>query len=328
MSERTILITGGAGFIGSNLVRFVLRERPGWRVINLDALAYSGVPASLDDLKGEPRHRFVMGDVCDASLVGRLVGECDGVIHLAAESHVDRSIADGRPFVITNVLGTFNVIEAARRNSRRLVFASTDEVYGSLPGDRPDLKFTEESPIRPNNPYAASKAGADHLCRAAFETHGADVIITRCSNNLGPWQFPEKIVPLFVTNLLEGKRVPLYGDGMQVRDWIHVEDHCEALLGVLERGRSGAVYNIGAGIERTNLDLTREILRLLGRPESAIEFVADRPGHDRRYALDTTKIRRELGWSATRSVWPRMLEETVRWYADHESWWKPLKVPP
>lgn len=320
----TLLVTGGAGFIGSNVVRFVLRERPGWRVVNLDLLTYSGNPANLTGLEHEPRYRFVKGDVCDAGLVDGLVGGCDAIVHLAAESHVDRSIADARPFVVTNVLGTHVMLEAARKHRRRLVFVSTDEVYGSLPLESPE-KFTEESPIRPNSPYAASKAGADLLCRAAFETHGQDVVITRCANNLGPYQFPEKIIPLFATNLIEGRRVPVYGDGLNVRDWMHVDDHCEALLVVLEKGRAGEVYNIGAGVEKSNLDLTRDILRIMGKGEEWIEFVADRPGHDRRYALDTSKIERELGWRASRSDWPGALERTVRWYIDNPGWWRALK---
>jgi dTDP-glucose 4,6-dehydratase len=323
MSERTILITGGAGFIGANFVRHVLRERPAWSVINLDLLAYSGSLSSLRGLEKEPRHRFVKGDICDAPLVGRLMAECDGVVHLAAESHVDRSIADARPFVVTNVLGTHVLLEAARKHRKRLVFVSTDEVYGSLALDA-RAKFTEESPLLPNSPYAASKAGADMLCRAYVETHGEDVVITRCANNMGPWQFPEKIIPLFVTSLIEGKRVPLYGDGLNVRDWMHVEDHCAALLAVLERAARGAVYNIGAGVERSNVVLTREVLRLMKKDESSIERVADRAGHDRRYALDTSRIQRELGWRPVRSAWPMMLEETVKWYVEHPEWWKPI----
>lgn len=324
MSARTVLITGGAGFIGSNLVRLVLRDRPAWRVINLDALAYSGVLARLRDLEREPRHRFVRGDICDSALVESLVRECDSIIHLAAESHVDRSIADARPFITTNVLGTHVLLEAARRHARRMVFVSTDEVYGSLPLDHPAERFSESSPFAPSSPYAASKAGADLLCQSYARTHHADVIITRCSNNLGPFQFPEKLVPLFITNLIHGKRLPLYGDGRNVRDWINVEDHCEALVAVLERGRAGEAYNIGAGVEVSNLELTRELLRIMGRTESDIEFVADRPGHDRRYALDNRKIERELGWRASRSAWPAMLDATVRWYKANATWWKPL----
>lgn len=325
MSARTIIITGGAGFIGANFVRYVLRERPAWSVVNLDLLAYSGTLSSLAGLESEPRHRFVKGDICDGPLVERLMAGCDAVVHLAAESHVDRSIADARPFVVTNVLGTHVLLEAARKRRARFVYVSTDEVYGSLPLDDASQRFTETSPLLPNSPYAASKAGADLLCRSYFETHGADVVITRCANNMGPWQFPEKIVPLFVTNLIEGKRVPLYGDGLNVRDWMHVEDHCAALLAALERGAAGSVYNIGAGVERSNLELTREILRLMGRGEECIERVPDRAGHDRRYALDASKIGRELGWKPVRSAWPAMLGEAVRWYVDHPEWWKALK---
>ncbi|MBL8745710.1 MAG: dTDP-glucose 4,6-dehydratase [Phycisphaerae bacterium] len=324
MQPKRILITGGAGFIGANFVRHVLANRPSWSVVNLDVLSYSGSLTRLSGLDSEPRHRFVKGDICDEEVVGRLMSECDAVVHLAAESHVDRSIADSRPFIVTNVLGTHVLLEAARKRGVRLVYVSTDEVYGSLTLDATRARFTEDSPMRPNSPYAASKAGADLLCRAYVASHGADVVVARCSNNMGPYQHPEKLIPLFVTNLIEGRRVPLYGDGLNVRDWVHVDDHCAALLAILERGRSGEAYNIGAGVEKSNLELTREILRIMGRPESMIEHVADRPGHDRRYAVDSEKIMRELGWKPTRSSWPAMLEETVRWYLDHSNWWRSL----
>ncbi len=324
--SNTVLVTGGAGFIGSNFVRFLLRERPGVAVINLDALTYAGRLENLADLEGEKRHRFVRGDVCDAALVEDLMAECSAVVHLAAESHVDRSIVDSRPFVRTNVGGTQTLLDAARRaGGRRFVQVGTDEVYGSLPLEGPTLKFTEDSPLRPNNPYAASKAAADMLVRACHRTFDLDAIITRSSNNFGPYQLPEKVIPLFATNLLEGKKVPLYGDGRNVRDWLHVEDNCEALLAVLERGRAGETYNIGADNGRTNLELTRAILEITGHGEEMIEHVADRPGHDLRYALDCSKIERELGWRPTRSAWPKALVETVRWYRENPGWWKPVK---
>lgn len=324
--SRTVLVTGGAGFIGSNFVRFLLRERPDVEVINLDALTYAGRLENLADLQDEPRHRFVHGDVCDAALVEELMAECWAVVHLAAESHVDRSIADSRPFVRTNVEGTQTLLDAARRaGGRRFVQVGTDEVYGSLPLEDPTLKFTEDSPLRPNNPYAASKAAADLLVRACHRTFNVETIITRSSNNFGPYQLPEKVIPLFATNLFEGRKVPLYGDGRNVRDWLHVEDNCEALLAVLERGRAGETYNIGADNGHSNLELARTILEITGHGEEMIERVADRPGHDLRYALDASKIERELGWRPTRSAWPKALAETVRWYRENPDWWKPAK---
>lgn len=324
--SRRVLVTGGAGFIGSNFVRFALRERPDWSITNLDALTYSGNLENLADIENDPRHRFVKGDICDAETVDPHMAECDAVIHFAAESHVDRSIMDSTPFVKTNVTGTQALLDSARRNGvDRFVHVSTDEVYGALPLDRPEEKFTEQTPLAPNSPYAASKAASDLLVRAAHHTFGLPAIITRCSNNFGPFQFPEKVIPLFVTNLIEGEPVPLYGDGMNVRDWIHVEDHCEALIAALEHGSPGEVYNIGGDNEQTNLELTREIVRLMGRDESSIRYVKDRPGHDRRYAIDSSKLQRETGWRPTRSAWPDALERTIEWYKTNESWWRRVK---
>ena len=328
--SKTLLLTGGCGFIGANFVRFVLAHRPSWRVINLDALSYSGNPENLADLEGDPRYRFVRGDVCDAGVLAPLMDEADCVVHMAAESHVDRSIMDPRPFVVSNALGTQTLLEAARRAKGgkgvgRFVLVSTDEVYGSLPLERPDLRFSEETPLAPNSPYAASKAAADVMARAYHHTFGMDVVTTRCSNNFGPYQFPEKVIPLFVTNLMEGVPVPLYGDGRNVRDWIHVDDHCEAVLAVLERGRAGEVYNVGGRNERSNLELTHAILQIMGRGPEIIRPVADRLGHDRRYAIDAGKIERELGWTPTRSAWPAALESTVRWYHDNRTWWERVK---
>lgn len=321
-----VLVTGGAGFIGSNFVRFLLRERPEVEVINLDALTYAGRIENLAGLEEEKRHRFVRGDICDAALVEKLMEECGAVVHLAAESHVDRSIMDSGPFVRTNIEGTRTLLDAARRaGGRRFVQASTDEVYGSLPLEDPTLKFAEDSPLRPNNPYAASKAAADLLVRSYGRTFKLETIIARSTNNFGPYQLPEKVIPLFVTNLFEGRKVPLYGDGRNVRDWLHVADHCEALLAVLERGRPGEIYNIGADNGHSNLELTGALLELTGHGEEMIERVADRPGHDLRYALDVSKIERELGWRATRSAWPMALTETVRWYRENPGWWKPAK---
>jgi len=325
---KTVLLTGGAGFIGSNFVRLALRTRPDLRLINLDALTYSGNLENLAGLEDDPRYTFVHGDINDAGLVGRLVHECDALVHMAAESHVDRSILDSRPFFQANVMGTQCLLDAVRRRKGgpvRFVYVSTDEVYGSLPLDRPDLKFHEGLPLVANSPYAASKAAGDLLCRAYHETFGLDIVTTRCSNNFGPYQFPEKVIPLFVTNLIEGKKVPLYGDGLNVRDWLHVEDHCEAVLAVLDKGRTGEVYNIGGNNERSNLELTRSILAAMGKGEDMIQPVADRLGHDRRYAIDATKIATELGWRPTRSAWPGALEQTVRWYSDNPSWWRRVK---
>ncbi len=325
-----ILLTGGCGFIGTNFVRFVLEQRPDLRVTNLDALTYSGNAESLRDLEGEPRYRFVHGDIRDRALVDGLVREVDAVVHMAAESHVDRSIQDASPFVSTNVGGTQTLLDAVRSSASdghevRFCYVSTDEVYGQLPLDRPDLKFTEQTPLNPSSPYAASKAAGDLLCGAYRHTFGLDIVITRCSNNFGAYQFPEKVIPLFVTNLMEGEPVPLYGDGRNVRDWLHVLDHCEAVLTVLERGEAGEVYNIGGNNERSNLELTREILRIMGKGDEMIRHVPDRLGHDLRYAIDASKIKRELGWEPTRSAWPGALEETVRWYQDHEDWWRRVK---
>ena len=322
-----IVVTGGAGFIGSNFVRFVLRNRPDASVTNLDLLTYSGNLENLKDLENDPRYRLVRGDVCDPELAGAVLAGCDAVVHFAAESHVDRSILDSRPFVTTNVLGTQTLLDAARRaRIGRFLQVGTDEVYGSLPLDRPDLAFTEDLPLRPNSPYAASKAAADLLVRACHQTHGLDAVITRCSNNFGPYQFPEKVIPLFVTNLIEGQKVPLYGDGRNVRDWLHVEDHCEALLCVLERGRAGEIYNVGGDNQRSNLELTHLILKAMGRGPEMIQPVADRPGHDRRYAIDASKIRRELGWSPSRSAWPEALSATVEWYVKNPEWWRRVKT--
>lgn len=322
----TVLVTGGAGFIGSNFVRFVRAERPDWTIINLDALTYSGNLENLSDLEGDPLHRFVRADIRDFAAVRPLMNGADAVIHFAAESHVDRSIQDSSPFITTNVQGTQVLLDAARdAGVERFVHVSTDEVYGSLPIDRPDLKFTEDSTLAPNSPYAASKAASDLLVRAAHHTFGLNTITTRCSNNFGPYQFPEKVIPLFVSNLIEGKPVPLYGDGANIRDWLHVLDHCEAILAALERGVPGEVYNIGGDNERSNLELTHEILRLMGAGDDMIQRVPDRLGHDRRYAIDSAKLQRELGWRPTRSEWPAALEATVAWYRENRSWWERVK---
>lgn len=321
-----LLVTGGAGFIGSNFIRHVLRERSDYEVINFDCLSYSGNLDNLMDVAEDSRYRFVHANICDMSAVKREVEACDAVVHFAAESHVDRSIEDSRPFIETNVLGTQTLLDALRHcPGRRLLHVSTDEVYGDLPLDRPDLKFTEDMPLRPNSPYAASKAASDLLVRSYIETFSVDALITRCSNNFGPYQFPEKIIPLFVTRLLRGEKVPVYGDGQNVRDWLHVDDHAEALLTVLEQGATGDVFNIGGNNECSNLKLTHSLLEILGLDDDRIEFVQDRLGHDQRYAIDAEKISRELGWSPSRSSWPIALENTVHWYVNHEEWWQRVR---
>lgn len=320
----TVFVTGGAGFIGSNLIRLLRRERPGWRVVNLDKLTYAGNLENLAGIEEGPGYRFVRGDVADRALVeGLFAGEgFAAVVHFAAESHVDRSILDPSPFLDTNVKGTQVLLEAARSHGvERFVQVSTDEVYGSLaPGDPP---CAEDAPLRPNSPYAASKAAADLLCRAYHHTYGLPVVVTRCTNNFGPYQFPEKLIPLFIANALKGEPLPLYGDGLNVRDWIYVEDHCAAVLRVLEAGRPGEVYNISAEDEHANLEITRAVLALLGRPEGLVRFVADRPGHDRRYALSARRLRAELGWTP-QHTFDDALAATVRWYADHRSWWEKI----
>jgi len=325
-----ILVTGGAGFIGSNFIRFVLDARPDVRVTNVDALTYCGNLDNLADLEPDPRYRFVHADIRHAPTVEQLVDEADAVVHLAAESHVDRSIQDASPFIRTNVGGTQTLLDGARRawgqdDTRRFLYVSTDEVYGSLPLDRPELKFTEETPLAPNSPYAASKAAGDMLVRAYHHTFGLNVATTRCSNNFGPFQFPEKVIPLFVTNLLDAERIPLYGDGRNVRDWLHVLDHCEAILTVLERAEPGSVYNVGGNNERSNIELTRLILEIMDEDERMIEHVPDRLGHDLRYAVDASRIERDLGWRPTRSSWPEALERTVDWYISNPLWWRRVR---
>jgi dTDP-glucose 4,6-dehydratase len=323
MAMLRLLITGGAGFIGSNFVRYILREHPDWEVVNLDRLTYAGNLENLKDVKNDSRYHFILGDIADREPMDKLFSQgFDVVVNFAAESHVDRSILDASPFMRTNVQGPQVLLEGARQHRVKLFLqVSTDEVYGSLGAEG---KFNEESPLLPSSPYSASKAAADLLCRAYQQTYGLPVIITRCSNNYGPYQFPEKLIPLTITNALEGKPIPVYGDGLNVRDWIHVEDHCYALDLVIQRGKQGEIYNIGADNERTNLEMVRRILDMVEKPPSLITFVSDRPGHDRRYALDTTKIRRELGWKPRHSF-EEALQRTVEWYIENEPWWRRVK---
>jgi dTDP-glucose 4,6-dehydratase len=320
-----LLVTGGAGFIGSTFVRRVLQgQEPalqGAEIVVLDKLTYAGNEANLAPVSGQSRLRFVKGDITDGQLVRDLMSGVDAVVHFAAESHVDRSIVGADPFVVTNVVGTQILLQAALETGvDRFVHISTDEVYGSIESG----SWSEREPLEPNSPYSASKASSDLLARAYARTHGMDVRITRCSNNYGPYQYPEKVIPLFVTNLLDGRQVPLYGDGLNVRDWLHVDDHCRGISHVLERGRAGEVYNIGGGIELTNRELTGRLLEALGADWSMVHPVPDRKAHDRRYALDWSKIHDELGY-APEVPFDDGLAATVRWYADNRSWWEPLK---
>ena len=316
-----VLVTGGAGFIGSNFVRYALTRHPNWYVTTLDKLTYAGRRENLHDVLDEPRHRFVQGDVADPAVVRSVMPDTDIVVHFAAETHVDRSILSAGEFIKTDVLGTFVLLEAARESGRptRFIQISTDEVYGSVT----EGASLETDELRPRNPYAASKAGADRLAYSYWATFQLPIIVTRASNNYGPYQFPEKIIPLFITNAIDNLPVPLYGDGQNVRDWLHVLDHCRAVDVVIERGQVGEVYNIGGGNETRNIDLTEQILGLLDRPASLIRPVGDRPGHDRRYALDTTKLR-ALGWQPE-IPFSDGLRETVGWYRANEWWWRAVK---
>jgi len=318
-----ILVTGGAGFIGSNFIRHMLARHPSYTIINFDTLTYAGNLENLKDITDKPTYQFVRGDIRDQKAVGDLLaGGIDAIINFAAESHVDRSIDNAAVFVETNVLGTQVLLDAALRHKVPLyVQISTDEVYGSLGAEG---LFTEQTPLAPNSPYSASKTSADLFVRAYHETFGLKTLITRCSNNYGPYQFPEKLIPLFITNALADAQLPLYGDGLNVRDWIYVEDHCSAIDAVLHHGSSGEVYNIGGNAEKTNREITSVILQQLQKPDSLIKQVADRPGHDRRYAIDNTKIKQELGWKPTYNFDDGM-RATIQWYLDNQPWWERVK---
>lgn len=317
-----ILVTGGAGFIGSNFIRHELTAHPEHEIVNLDKLTYAGNLENLRDIENLPNYEFIKGDICDKQLIESI--GFDAIINFAAESHVDRSILDSFPFLQTNIIGTHNLLEAARKKGCRMLHVSTDEVYGSIVKG----SFTENSPLQPNSPYSASKASSDILARAYFETYGLDVIITRCSNNYGPYQFPEKLIPLVIYHAVEGKPIPVYGDGRNVRDWIHVLDHCKALDIVFHKGKAGEIYNIGSKAEQKNIYIIRMLLKKIaennGRKEEAlsglITFVKDRLGHDRRYSIDPSKIERELGWKPETSF-NTGLSETVQWYLANKSWW-------
>jgi dTDP-glucose 4,6-dehydratase len=318
-----ILVTGGAGFIGSNFIHYILNKYDDYQMINLDSLTYAGNLENLKGLEDDARYRFVRGDIADYELVDKLVGEVDAIVHFAAESHVDRSIIDSRDFIRTNVVGTHALLEAAKKNgNKRFHHISTDEVFGSLAMEDP--AFNEKTPYDPRSPYSASKASSDHLVRAYFHTYSLPITISNCSNNYGPYHFPEKLIPLFITNLMEGKRVPLYGDGLNVRDWLYVEDHCRAIDLILHNGVIGDTYCIGGNSEKNNKEITYKILELMGRGEEMVEFVKDRPGHDKRYAIDFSKLKNELGWEPQVSF-EDGLKKTIQWYLANEQWWKNIK---
>jgi dTDP-glucose 4,6-dehydratase len=322
-----ILVTGGAGFIGSNFIRYMFNKYPSLNIINLDALTYAGNPENLKEINNDSRFRFVKGDIRNKKIVDELMKQCDAIIHFAAESHVDRSIEGAGEFIQTNIYGTYVLLQSALevmergKGVKKFLMISTDEVYGDIPLDH---SSKETDPLMPRNPYAASKAGADRLAYSYHETFKLPVVIARSSNNFGPYQFPEKIIPHFITNLLDGKKVPIYGDGRNIRDWLFVEDNCRAIDMLFRNGKNGEVYNIGGGNEKTNIELTKQILRIIGRDEDFIEFVQDRKGHDRRYSLDSSKIKKELGWKPNYDF-DVALKYTVNWYIENVDWWENLK---
>ncbi|MBC8494556.1 dTDP-glucose 4,6-dehydratase [archaeon] len=316
-----ILVTGGCGFIGTNFILYILKKYKDYKIINLDKLTYAGNPENLKAIENDPRYKFIKGDICDKELVNKLMQEVDAVIHFAAESHVDRSILNADEFIKTNVLGTKVLLDAAlNNNKKRFHHISTDEVYGSIK----EGKFRETTLYNPKSPYAASKAEADQLVKSYYKTYGLPITISNCSNNYGPYQFPEKLIPLFVTNLIEGKKLPIYGQGTNVRDWIHVDDHNEAVDLIFHKGKIGETYCIGGNCELKNLEITKLILEEFNLEEDQIEFVKDRKGHDFRYAIDFTKINKELGWSPKHNF-EEGLKTTIQWYKENEEWWKPLK---
>ncbi|OGI14911.1 MAG: dTDP-glucose 4,6-dehydratase [Candidatus Moranbacteria bacterium RIFCSPHIGHO2_12_FULL_54_9] len=317
-----LLVTGGAGFIGANFIHHILRKYPDYRVVNLDALTYAGNLENLKMWENDARYRFVKGDIADPGVIEPLVAACDIVVHFAAESHVDRSILDPGAFIRTNVQGTQVLLEAAKQHNKRFHHVSTDEVFGALGPD--DAPFDERTPYDPRSPYSASKAASDHLVRAYFHTYGLPITISNCSNNYGPYHFPEKLIPLAITNLLAGKNVPVYGDGRQVRDWLYVADHCQAIDLIIHQGTIGETYCVGGNSERENIWIVKQLLTLLGKDESAIEYVQDRAGHDRRYAIDFSKIKDELGWQPEVTL-EEGLQKTVDWFKENEPWWKNVK---
>ncbi len=314
-----IAVTGGLGFIGSNFIRYILSEEPSISLINIDAQTYAGNPDNLADIQSKKNYTYFKGLIQDYHFIEDIFRnhKIDAVINFAAETHVDRSIASAQPFIETNIVGTHVLLELALKHKiKKYIQISTDEVYGSI---EPPQKFNENSPIKPNSPYSASKASADHLVRAYYKTYGLDTVTIRCSNNFGPYQYPEKIIPYFISLALENKKVPVYGDGMNIRDWVYVLDFCSAIKLILEKGKTSEVYNVGGDYEITNIDLTKKLLKLLGKPESLMDFVKDRPGHDRRYAMDSTKIKTELGWQRKYNF-EQALEETIDWYKSNKAW--------
>lgn len=320
-----ILVTGGAGFIGSNFILYWLRNHPQDEIVNFDKLTYAGNLENLKSIEKNPNYSFIHGDICDSQAVNLAMEDIDTVVHFAAESHVDRSIMEPASFVVTNVVGTQVLLDAALKNNiKRFHHISTDEVFGALDLNSTD-KFNETTRYDPHSPYSASKAGSDHLVRAYFDTFGLPITITNCANNYGPFHFPEKLIPLAITNLIEGKKVPVYGDGLYVRDWLYVEDHCRAIEVVLQKGKVGETYCVGSMTQDVNnLEVVKKILRIMGKDEEMIEYVKDRPGHDRRYAIDFSKIKNELGWEPLHSF-DEWLELTVKWYQENENWWKDVK---
>ncbi|MBN2884963.1 dTDP-glucose 4,6-dehydratase [Patescibacteria group bacterium] len=317
-----LLVTGGAGFIGSNFIHYWLKNHPEDDIVNIDALTYAGNLSSLDDIADNPHYRFVKGDITDINLVESLVAEVDTIVHFAAESHVDRSILNSADFVRTNIEGTRVLLDAAKRHGGiRFHHISTDEVFGAL--DMNGEKFSENTPYDPRSPYSASKAASDHLVRSYFHTHNLPITISNCSNNYGPYQYPEKLIPLFITNLIDNKAVPVYGQGINVRDWIHVDDHNRGIDLILSKGRLGETYCLGGDSEQSNLQITKNILSLMDKSEKMIEYVGDRPGHDLRYAIDFSKAKKELGWEPQINF-ADGLAQTVAWYRNNESWWRPI----
>ncbi|MBW3568511.1 dTDP-glucose 4,6-dehydratase [Candidatus Parcubacteria bacterium] len=319
-----ILVTGGAGFIGANFVHYIYKQRPDWQITVLDCLTYAGNLANLDGLN-ESRVKFVKGNICDGETVARLVKECYYVVHFAAESHVDNSVHSPWPFVQTNIVGTYQILEAVRKYNKRLHHISTDEVYGDLELNE-SRKFNEETPYNPSSPYSATKAGSDHLVYAWIRSFGVQATLSNCSNNYGPYQHVEKLIPRQITEILEGRRPKLYGEGKNVRDWIHAEDHSSGVLAILEKGKNGETYLIGADGERSNREVIELILKNMGKDTTDFDHVADRPGHDMRYAIDSTKIRGELGWTPKYTDFEQGLKDTIAWYKNNEAWWKPQKA--
>jgi dTDP-glucose 4,6-dehydratase len=320
MTKLKLMVTGGCGFIGSNFIHYMLRKYPNYQIVNLDKLTYAGNPANLKGLENNPNYFFVKGDICNPAVINEVMNKVDHVVHFAAESHVDRSIEDGSIFVKTNVLGTHTLLQSALTNNiKKFVHISTDEVYGSIK----EGSFTENDNLNPSSPYSSSKAGSDFLALSYYITHGLPVCITRCTNNFGPFQYPEKLIPFFISRLMEGNKVPVYGTGLNIRDLIYVEDHCSAVDFVLHNGNNGEIYNIDGGNELTNLEITHRLLKMLGKDESSIEYIEDRKGHDFRYSLDGSKLE-NIGWKPQYDF-DTALEQTVRWYVENRWWWEPLK---